>query len=442
MKKYNETLGWLYDQLPMFQRVGATAMKKDLTNIKKLCAALGNPTEHFPCIHIAGTNGKGSTAHLLSAVMQEHGFKTGLYTSPHYRDFRERIKLNGKLISKKKVIDFVKNNKALFLEIKPSFFEITVALAFDFFAKEKVDIAIIETGLGGRLDSTNIVMPLISIITNISFDHQQFLGNTLAEIAGEKAGIIKQSIPVVVGETQKETTPVFQRRAKEQNAPLFFADQDYQAVEKNPFKNVKTSEFTHANVLTTFDITNLKTKEEETLKVNLIGAYQAKNIQTVLKSLKVLSSYWPDFQIDRNKVRAAFQNLKSLTNFIGRWHLLGTEPTIIADSAHNEDGLRLAMQQLNTIDFQKLHFVLGMVNDKDVDKVLDMLPKDAKYYFAKADIPRGLAAKTLAEKAHTRQLKGRSYTSVKNALRAAKRAVQNKDLIYVGGSTFVVAEVI
>lgn len=439
---YKETLDWLYTQLPMFQRVGAQAMKKDLTNIKKLCAALGTPQDRFPTVHIAGTNGKGSTAHLLAAVLQAHGFKTGLYTSPHYKDFRERIKIDGALISKKSVIDFTAENRALFEEIKPSFFEITVALAFDYFARQKVDIAVIETGLGGRLDSTNIIKPLLAVITNISYDHQQFLGDTLELIAGEKAGIIKENTPVVIGETQEETRPVFLKKAEEESAAIYFADQEFKAEYNHPFQGASPESFTHRSVLADFDVLNLKSSKSTTYAVNLIGAYQAKNLQTVLKSIEILAQQWAPLKIEEDKLQTAFSDLKQLTNFIGRWHLLGQNPLILADSAHNEGGIRLAMQQIEGINYTKLHFVIGMVNDKEVEKVLRMLPKEAKYYFAKADIPRGLDAEVLREKAVALGLKGGKYSSVRNALKAAKRAAGVEDLIYVGGSTFVVAEVV
>ncbi len=426
--RFNQTLNYLYTQLPMFQRVGSQAFKKDLTNIKLLCEHLGNPFQQYPCIHIAGTNGKGSTAHLISGVLQEHGYKVGLYTSPHYRDFRERIKIDGKYISRKYVVDFVEKNKAVFKKIKPSFFEITVALAFDFFAKEKVDVAVIETGLGGRLDSTNIIHPILSVITNISFDHQQFLGNTLKKIAGEKAGIIKKEVPVVIGETQKETTSVFLKKAKTKKSEIYFADKNYKVVPKS-------ENLTH----TTFDIFKNKKLLFSNQKINLHGGYQAKNIATALQSLELLESH---FSIKKSKMLKAFTHLKSLTNFKGRWQLLQKNPTILCDSAHNEGGLKLAMSQLNSLKINKLHLVLGMVNDKTIDKMLNFFPKDAQFYFCRPDIPRGLDVNILHQKAIEMGLSGKAYSSVKNALKAAKRNAGKKDLIYVGGSTFVVAEVI
>ncbi len=426
--RFNSTLNYMYTQLPMFQRVGSQAFKKDLTNIKLLCEHLGNPFEEYPCIHIAGTNGKGSTAHLTSAILQAHGYKVGLYTSPHYRDFRERIKIDGKYISRKYVVEFVENNKAVFEKIKPSFFEITVALAFDFFAKEKVDIAVIETGLGGRLDSTNIITPILSVITNISFDHQQFLGNTLKKIAREKAGIIKKNIPVVIGETQEEIITVFEKKAKTKKAEITFADQIYQVIKKS-------ENLTH----TTFDILKNGRPLFSNQKINLHGAYQAKNIATALQAIDSLPE---NFSIKKAKVTSAFSDLKSLTNFKGRWQVLQKDPIVLCDSAHNEAGLSLAMSQLKSLKVKELHFVLGMVNDKSIEKMLNFFPKEANFYFCKPNIPRGLEVKILAKKATELGLRGRAYSSVKNALRAAKKKAGKKDLVYVGGSTFVVAEVI
>ena len=431
--KYKSTLDFLYTQLPMFQRVGSQAFKKDLTNIIALCKHFENPFQQYPCIHIAGTNGKGSTAHLLSSVLQAHGYRVGLYTSPHYKDFRERIKINGKYISRKYVVDFVKENELLFKKIKPSFFEITVALAFKFFADQKVDIAVIETGLGGRLDSTNIIRPILSIITNISLDHQQFLGDTLEAIAGEKAGIIKEQVPVVIGETQKKTTKVFRTKAKAGQSKIYFADQKYQVT-------LKKENLTHS----WFEVKCKKENQNSilnktTLKVNLHGAYQGKNITTVLQTLELLQN---DFPLKESKIKLAFSDLKAMTNFKGRWQLLSEKPFVICDSAHNEGGLKLAMQQLANAKYDQLHCVLGMVNDKSIEKMLKFFPSDANFYFCRPNIPRGLAVEKLKATADEIGLEGKTYSSVKNALRAAKRKATSKDLIYVGGSTFVVAEVV
>lgn len=430
-KPYEQTLEYLFTQLPMFQRIGPKAFKKDLTNIIKLAEAIGYPHQKFPSIHIAGTNGKGSTAFALSAIFQSHGYKTGLYVSPHYKDFRERIRINGQYVSRRFVIDFVAQNKSLFTDIKPSFFEITVAMAFAYFAAQKVDIAIIETGLGGRLDSTNILHPLMSIITNISYDHQNFLGETLPEIAGEKAGIIKKNTPVVIGETQPETQPVFERVAREHNAPLSFADQTLKLIEKE-----QTLEFTN------YDIRKHEKPYLNDLKVNMHGPFQRKNLLTVLESLAVLEQYHPQYHFTEDNVRAGLFNLKKLTRYIGRWQVLQQNPMILCDSAHNEGGLELTIGQLKQLDYSTLHCVLGFVNDKNIDKPLSFFPKNARYYFAKANIPRGLDAKLLQKSALNHQLHGKTYTSVKNALSAAKRAADPNDLIFVGGSVFTVAEVV
>ena len=415
----------------MFQRVGTIAFKKDLSNIRKLCTLLEEPQTKFSSVHIAGTNGKGSTAHLLSSVLQAAGFKVGLYTSPHYVDFRERIKINGQYVPEQFVIDFVKNNLNDFEEIKPSFFEITVAMAFDYFAAEKVDIAIIETGLGGRLDSTNIIMPLLSIITNISFDHQQFLGDTIESIAKEKAGIIKPGVPVVIGEENIESQKVFQEVAELNDARIYYADRHYQA-------ELLSSTLNH-------DIYSVKLNNQwffDNLEVNLHGAFQQKNMQTVLQAIEVFNDLKQFREVERSHIRTGFKNLKELTNFKGRWQLIGSEPMIICDSAHNEAGLKIAMRELRKLPKEKLHVVLGVVNDKTLDKVLSFFPTNATYYFAKANIPRGLDAKTLKTKAAGFNLHGDFYESVKEALETAKKVASEKDLIYVGGSTFVVAEVI
>ncbi len=428
---YPDTLKKLYTQLPMYQRQGSVAFKKDLTNIIKLCSALDDPHQKFPTIHIAGTNGKGSSAHMLSAILQSHGFKTGLYTSPHYRDFRERIKIDGKYVNKQFVIDFVAENETLFEKIKPSFFEITVAMAFQYFANKKVDVAVIETGLGGRLDSTNVITPLISLITNISLDHQSMLGNDLPSIAGEKAGIIKENVPVVISQTQAEVSAVFKKKAKAMEASISFAD----ALFRSTLKQTKNGQ-------SIVDVYQMKKLLYEDLKLDLAGTYQLKNLNGVLDTIHQLDKIWSPFKLNESKLRSALINLRQLTRFMGRWQLLEESPRTLADSAHNVDGIRLAMEQVDEISFDQLHFVIGVVNDKDLSNILSLLPKTAKYYFAKADIPRGLDAKKLKQVGSEFDLKGRAYSSVKNALKAAKRAANANDLIYVGGSCFVVAEVI
>jgi len=434
---YKETLNYLYTQLPMFQRTGPAAFKKDLGNILLLCDYLGNPHKNIPTIHLAGTNGKGSTAHLLASVLQAAGLKTGLYTSPHYRDFRERIKINGIYIPKKEVVRFVARHQSEIRKIGPSFFEITVALAFDYFAKEKVDIAIIETGLGGRLDSTNIITPLVSVITNISFDHQQFLGDTLPKIAAEKAGIIKPEIPVVIGEKQSAVFKVFKEKAKAENAPLYLANdqKNYEvilekATVKNSFYTINKNGVVWANKL----------------PVNIHGPYQAKNIGTALMTLEVLNSIknGPFLPIDLPVIKRGFRDLKKTTSFLGRWQQLGENPLIIAESAHNEAGLKniFPNRQLANVSYKKLHIVFGTVSDKDVSKVFPYLPNDAIYYFVKANIPRGFDAQKLCEVAYPHGLKGKSYTTVRRGLSAAKRRAKPEDLILICGSIFVVAEVI
>ncbi len=424
---YKQTLQYLYTQLPMFQRVGNVAFKKDLTNIRKLCKALGNPQKSFKAIHIAGTNGKGSSAHLLCSVLQASGHRVGLYTSPHYKDFRERIKVDGQLCSKQFVVDFVKEHQAVFEEIRPSFFEITVAMAFEYFKHSQVDLAVIETGLGGRLDSTNILKPILSIITNISYDHQQFLGDTLPKIAREKAGIIKKNIPVIIGEEQAEVKHVFENVAKRKEAKLRFASRTYKV------KLLKT-DLRHSY----YEVRKRGKIIYPRLKVNLHGSFQQKNIATILSACDHLSAYVSS----ANNIKKGFANLKALTYYIGRWQILSEKPYVIADSAHNEAGLQLLKEALGNIAFDQLHFVLGTVADKSREKLFRILPDNATYYFAKADIPRGLDAKILQNEAAQFGLKGRAYSSVKNALRAAKRAAKTNDLIFIGGSIFVVAEVL
>ncbi len=429
------TLDYLYTQLPMYQRVGAAAMKKDLRNIIALCEALGNPHHKFKSIHIAGTNGKGSTAHMLSAILQADGLKTGLYTSPHYRDFRERIKLDGQYVTEQFVVDFVARNKPLFERIQPSFFEITVAMAFQYFAENQVDIAVIETGLGGRLDSTNILSPLLSIITNISYDHQQFLGDTLAEIAAEKAGIIKPNTPVVISERQEEVAHIFEHIAAERNAPIYFASDFFDIKEK---AIALTGNTYHISPLLP---SNSKKKiENYLLKTDLYGNYQSKNLCGVLLSEKILN----EEKIISNE-RSKFEGLqavKSLANFMGRWQVISEKPLTVCDSGHNTAGISGVVNQLAALAYRQLHIVIGMVKDKDHEKVIKLLPKDAIYYIAKPDIPRGMDAEKLTEKFVQVGLRARAYESVPNALRVAQEQAQEEDLVFVGGSIFVVGEVL
>lgn len=436
---YQQTIDYLYQQLPMFTRVGKSAFKKDLTNTIALCDALGNPQKAFPTIHVAGTNGKGSTSHLIAAVLQSLGLKVGLYVSPHYKDFRERIKINGAFVTQKYVKQFVAQNQKLFTDIQPSFFEMTVAMAFDYFRTEGVDIAVIEVGLGGRLDSTNIISPLVSVITNISYDHMDMLGDTLPLIAFEKAGIIKPHTPVIIGEEQVETTPVFLKKAHECAALIYFASQNF---------DVQVLESDYDS--TVFEIKSKSAsgvEEVQRLKVNLNGAYQAKNVATVLQTIEVLKQvpFFAHFTEGGHWSKAiayGFEHLKSLTQFIGRWQIIQQQPLVLCDSAHNEGGLNLAMHQLKDLTFNQLHMVVGMVKDKDISKMLSLMPTNATYYFCKANIPRGMDAETLKVQAAEYRLFGKAYPSVKRALAAAKRQAKADDLIYVGGSTFIVAEVI
>lgn len=423
---YQQTLDYMFQQLPMFHRVGTAAFKKDLTNTIILCQHLGNPQQQFKSIHIGGTNGKGSCSHLLAAALQEAGYKVGLYTSPHYKDFRERIKINGKYISKKYIIDFMEANKSQFEAIEPSFFEMTVAMAFAYFAEAKVDVAVIEVGLGGRLDSTNVITPELSVITNISLDHTNMLGDTLSQIAYEKAGIIKSNIPVVIGEKHPESAPVFLAKAQETSSELVFADTAY-------------------SVDIQGDMAFAKKQNQAFVDLYLDGGlgrgdYQSKNLATVLQSIEILQHQ--GWEIDIKHLQSALQDLHGKVRFMGRWQRLAEQPLVIADSGHNEAGVRSALHQLQQIQYQKLHFVTGFVNDKDVTKILSLYPKEATYYFAKANIPRGLDANVLRQNALEFGLHGKAYTSVKNAFRAARRAAQPNDLVLVLGSIFVVAEVL
>lgn len=427
---YQHIVDYLFQKLPMFQRIGPAAFKKDLTNIIKLLDYLGNPHEKFPSVHIAGTNGKGSTAHMLAAVLQAEGHKVGLHTSPHYKDFRERLKVNGNLPPKQYVIDFVEQHRPFIELLQPSFFEVSVAMSFHYFALQQVDIAIVETGLGGRLDSTNILKPLVSVITNISFDHQQFLGDTLEAIAGEKAGIVKEKTPVVVGESQPQTQGVFLEKARLLGAAIDFADQHYVAT---------MVEDRLAGVV--MDVCKNGQPFLSNLVVEAGGRYQEKNVVTVLQTLDTLGRC-SRFSTSENSIRRGLSNILDYTRFIGRWMVKQHAPLLILDSAHNTGGMEPVMQQLAGIPRRNLHLVIGMVNDKEPDPVLKMLPTSAQYYFAKADIPRGMPAANLAALAAPYHLKGKAYSSVQNALRAAKRRATPEDLIFVTGSIFVVAEVI
>ena len=430
MRDYQSALDYLFAQLPMYHRVGAVAYKKDLTNTLAFCERLGNPQARLRCIHVGGTNGKGSVSHILAAILQAQGYRVGLYVSPHYRDFRERIKIDGEYIPKHVVIDFVAAHRDFVATFEPSFFEWTVAMAFDYFAKSGVDIAIIEVGLGGRLDSTNVISPILSIITNISFDHVQMLGDTLPLIAAEKAGIIKSGVPVVVGETNAATKPVFLAKAAEMNSDITFADQELVAEREGVLPQHQV-----------WRIFRGRTCLWSGLVLDASGDYQRHNLLTVLQAVQVI---WQHnlLTISEGAIRIGLSNLRKLTNFVGRWQVISDAPLVICDSAHNEGGLRPTFAQLMAIPHQKLHIVVGFVNDKDVSSILGLFPTSATYYFVKADIPRGLSATALCDLAATSGLIGKPYTSVRKGLAAAKRAAKVGDIVFVGGSIFVVAEVI
>lgn len=416
----------------MFHRVGPAAYKPDLSNTIKICNALNNPENKFRSVHIAGTNGKGSASHLLAAVLQEAGYKTGLYTSPHLKDFRERIRINGKMIPKPRVVKFVADHKKLFEKVQPSFFEWTVGLAFDYFAKEKVDVAVIETGLGGRLDSTNVITPLVSVITNISLDHTNLLGKTLKKIAVEKAGIIKPGIPVVIGETQEEVKAVFEKKAKKEKAPLRFADDEFQG---SLFHQTKT-----LPLLLTGTIKAGKNTLHKNLRCGLPGLYQQKNIITVLSTIDSLRE--SGFIIPDKAIRNGLKNVIALTGLQGRWQVISKNPLTIVDTGHNEAGIAEVVAQLKKMPHKKLHIVFGVVGDKDPSRVLALLPKKASYYFCRANLPRSMDVAELAQKAGKAGLKGNIFPSVKKALKSAQDAASRGDLVFVGGSTFVIAEVI
>ncbi|MEJ2879716.1 bifunctional folylpolyglutamate synthase/dihydrofolate synthase [Pedobacter sp. GR22-6] len=424
---YTETLEYLYGKLPMFTRVGASAFKKDLHNTIAMCENLGNPQDQFKSIHVGGTNGKGSTSHMLAAILQQAGYKTGLYTSPHLKDFRERIRINGQMVSEDFVTDFVATQKDLIESISPSFFEVTVAMAFSYFAREKVDIAVIEVGLGGRLDSTNIITPELSVVTNISLDHTNILGNTLKEIATEKAGIIKTGIPIVIGESQAETNQVFIEKATSTESELIFADQSLSIS-----SSARTADYLEVSV------TDDSGSFIENLKLDLKGSYQLKNILTVIESVSILRKR--GYQIPDEAIRSGLQDVSRLTGLQGRWQKLGTQPLVICDTGHNIAGIAEVVQNIRSTSYQQLHIVIGMVKDKDISGVLQILPKEAQYYFCQPDLERALSAEELAATAAQYQLKGQTFPTVTTAIAAAKANASTADLIFIGGSTFVVAE--
>ncbi len=426
---YKETLDFLYSMLPMFHRIGPAAYKDNLDNSKSLDSLLGHPHMAFPTVHIAGTNGKGSVSNMLAATLQTAGYRTGLFTSPHLKDFRERIRVNGKMISKSYVTAFVTKYRKQCKQIQPSFFEWTTALAFDYFRHKKVDIAVIETGLGGRLDSTNIIHPLISVITNIGWDHTQLLGNTLPKIAKEKAGIIKFKTPVIIGEFNAATSKIFKAVAENKKADIVFADRKYHP------KKLKNSA---ASLLV--EVKNHDTSTREKYKLSLAGNYQVKNAATVIATVNQLRQY--GYTITEKQLRKALNNVQHITGFSGRWQVFGKKPLIIADTAHNVDGIKYVIRQIKSLKYRHLHVVLGMVSDKDITAVLASFPEKATYYFCKAAIPRAMDANILRIRAMKYGLRGEVYPSVKQALDAAKQNAAANDLIFIGGSTFTVAEIV
>lgn len=422
---YEETLDYLYNSAPLFQHVGKDAYKEGLENTYLLDEHFNHPHRQFRTIHIAGTNGKGSCSHTLAAILQSAGYKTGLYTSPHLIDFRERIRINGTPVSKEYVTDFVEKHRDFFEPLHPSFFELTTAMAFHYFAQEQVDVAIIEVGLGGRMDCTNIIRPDLCVITNISFDHVQFLGNTLAKIAGEKAGIIKENIPVVIGETTPETKPVFIGRAKEVNAPIYFAEEEQLLQTSGINKEGK-------RIYQTADYTDLEGE--------LGGLCQLKNTNTLLTAIRLLKQ--TGYQFTEDNVRKGFSQVCRLTGLMGRWQKLESDPTLVCDTGHNVGGITYIVEQLRHQKYEQLHIVMGMVNDKDISGVLAILPKDAIYYFTKANVKRALSEKELQSMALQSGLHGNTYHNVETAVTAAKEKAGKNDFIFVGGSSFIVADLL
>ena len=428
---YAETLDYLFNALPMFQRVGASAYKADLTNTLSLCGHLGNPQETFKTIHVAGTNGKGSTSHALASVFQAAGYKTGLYTSPHLKSFTERIRIDGKEITEEDVVEFVANNRAFLDQLQPSFFEMTVGMAFWCFAKEAVDIAVIEVGMGGRLDSTNVIHPELCVITTIGYDHTQFLGNTLPLIAGEKAGIIKQGVPVVISQTQKETQAVFSQQAAAKQAAIVFADQLWEVT--------KLPESEHPSIQKPANFKVRSSYGEFTMKFDLNGDYQRFNLPGILEAVKQLRNQ--GWNLSDTALQVGLESISEQTGLKGRWQLLQVNPIILADTGHNEAGIGEVVNQLKKYSYSKLWMVIGMVNDKDISKVLDLLPKEANYIFCQASIPRAMDAHELARKGNEKGLIGQVIPTVTEALEFARKNADSDDLIFVGGSTFVVAEI-
>lgn len=425
---YQSTIEYLFSRLPMFSRIGAAAFKKDLTNTIRLCEHLGNPHQKFKSIHVAGTNGKGSVSHMIASILQTAGYKTGLYTSPHLKDFRERIKVNGEMISEGFVIDFTDKMKPLIEEIEPSFFEITVAMAFDYFVQQKIDIAVIEVGLGGRFDSTNIITPELSIITNIGWDHMNILGDSLEKIAFEKAGIIKPNVPVVIGETLPVTKPIFEKMATEKGATIYSATQN---------RNVVGWEWRKHELIV--EVAEPGKADHKKYHLDLPGIYQSKNLLTALEACSALKDL--KYDIDENDIRNGLQKAKKLTGLHGRWEIIREHPTIVLDVGHNDDGIKQIVQQIELTAHHELHIIIGMVKDKEIDKVLSLLPRSAIYYFTQAQIPRALPAAILKSKAKAQNLNGDAFADVNTAIKAARSKAHIDDLIVVCGSVFLVGEV-
>lgn len=428
LMNYNQTIEYLFSRLPMYSRIGAAAFKKDLTNTITLCEHLDNPYKKFKSIHIAGTNGKGSVSHMLAAILQTAGYKTGLYTSPHLKDFRERIKVDGEMVKEEFIIDFTEKIKPLIEEIEPSFFEITVAMTFEYFAQQKVDIAVIEVGLGGRFDSTNIITPELSVITNIGWDHMNILGDSLEKIAFEKAGIIKPGVPVVVGEYLPETINIFEKIANEKNAPIHFASEKRNA-----------ADWKWENHELIIEVAEKDKPDHKIFHLDLQGLYQTKNLITVLEAVSELKKI--NFNIPDKAVSTGLQKTKKITGLHGRWELIHEHPNIILDVGHNEDGIKQIVRQIELTDHHELHIVIGVVKDKEVEKVLSLLPDSAYYYFTQSHIPRALPAVTLKQKAEKFNLKGEVYPDVNTAIRMAKSKANKDDLVIICGSVFLVGEV-
>ncbi|MFH2142874.1 MAG: folylpolyglutamate synthase/dihydrofolate synthase family protein [Bacteroidota bacterium] len=427
---YQETVQFLFSQLPVYQRDGAPAYKNNLNNTIVLDKHFNHPHTKFKTIHVAGTNGKGSVSHMIASVLQTCGYKTGLYTSPHLKDYRERIKVNGEMINEEFVVDFVENSMSLIERYKPSFFELTVALAFSYFEKQKVDVAVIETGMGGRLDSTNIINPVLSIITNIGEDHTQFLGNSLQKIAVEKAGIIKKGVPVVIGKSQTETENIFRDRAKELNSDIYFADQIYKEISLD----------SNSEEYQSFDIFRNKKILYKNLEIDLKGNYQKENILTCIAVFDIINDN--DFAINEICLRKGLQKVQISTGLSGRWQILQSKPLVIADTAHNVDGLTIVIEQLLSLKYRKLIIIFGMVNDKNAEEILKLLPAEADYIFTKANIPRAMDEKILFKQAKDFGLNGLTFPSVEESYSYALKMASDQDLIFIGGSTFIVAEVV